>query len=146
MVCSTMCTKFSFGLLTPLLGASRLRCCRLGGVLWGHPPAPPSSYALKRHGSHCCSSPPTNYHIHGRRGTTPTLESEVPGGAAGRVRFLVGRSCHIGSHHTTSKSFIPPPQSRGGSSPLVRIELAIRKFFSTLPPTSSTSVKSEDET
>ena len=24
----------------------------------------------------------TNYHIHGRRGTTPTLESEVPGGAA----------------------------------------------------------------
>jgi len=29
------------------------------------------------------------------------LISEVPGGAAGRVRFLVGRSCHIGSHHTT---------------------------------------------
>jgi len=52
LVSPTMCTKFSYVLPTPLLGASRLRCCRLGGVLWGHPPAPPSSYALKRHGSH----------------------------------------------------------------------------------------------
>ena len=52
LVSPTMCTKFSYVLHTPLLGASRLRCCRLGGVLWGHPPAPPSSYALKRHGSH----------------------------------------------------------------------------------------------
>jgi len=38
--------------LRRFLGASRLRCCRLGVFLWGHPPAPPSSYALKRHGSH----------------------------------------------------------------------------------------------
>jgi len=45
------------------------------GCFGGHLPAPPSSYALRRHGSHWLAlHAQTNYHIHGRRGTTPTLE------------------------------------------------------------------------
>ena len=66
--------------------SSAQTCGRVGrqryclGRFGGHPPAPPSSYALRRRFTPAALHAQTNYHIHGRRGTTPTLESAGVGG------------------------------------------------------------------